>query len=643
MIAFFEVISTSAPHIYCSALPLSPQASVVQKLYKQYAHPLVRVVQGLPISWRPIVATLYINVWNTIWSPCSRFIIIHHESTKILDGVTLKKLSTLDTLPPSCFCFSPDSHFLVELGNDKLINWDLQTGCQVGTADLGLEAHRRLNPHCFEEEYPLGVASFTYSTDGKLLAVDYNDIGCSFIITYNLLSMTHAGPYYSPTEIMDPIWTHGECLRFATRKPGYITIWEVGFTLIGSPVEAGSLQLPTEIDGEEINHEDFLFLPIVSRIAFSFQDGVVIWDAQVAKFLLKSGPLSTPGVTYTGYQAYIQAKSFSSSGHFFACIAMDNYVRVYKELPTGYILHQQFTVFTDCKLCISPDGESIVAHSLTRAHLWYTRDQITSISNASTQGNPEYSCFLEFSPNGIFAAFAWEKKDTVTVLNLQSSDPPLTINVGMEVKGLAVTESVIITASHEEVAVWNILRGNHSLNIEGKIANGIHIRLPMFSWSIRCISASHDLSHILVVADFATGSNLWVLNSLTEKYIGGTTTTELLSFAKFTLDGCEIQAQEYFSRDKMVGWKIVKDNKSGSVKLESLGEIPFTPKLPSWESSLGYEVMQDGWVLSPTQERLLWLPHQWRSARGGNERWCSQFLGLVHCELSEAIILEFLK
>ena len=146
-----------------------------------------------------------------------------------------------------------------------------------------------------------------------------------------------------------------------------------------------------------------------------------------------------------------------------------------------------------------------------------------------------------------------------------------------------------------------------------------------------------------MVADFATGSNLWVLNNLTEKYIGGTTTTELLSFAKFTLDGCEIQAQEYFSQDKMVGWKIVKDNKSGSVKLESLGEIPFTPKLPSWESSLGYEVMQDGWVLSPTQERLLWLPHQWRSARGGNERWCSQFLGLVHCELSEAIILEFLK
>src|ERR1700679_3483117 len=59
IIAFFEIIDTSAPHIYHSALPPSPKTSVVRQLYKQYAHPLARVVQGLPVSWEPAIATVY--------------------------------------------------------------------------------------------------------------------------------------------------------------------------------------------------------------------------------------------------------------------------------------------------------------------------------------------------------------------------------------------------------------------------------------------------------------------------------------------------------------------------------------------------------------------------------------------------------
>ena len=116
MITFFEVVSDSAPHIYHSALPLSPQSSVVYKLYKQYANPFMRVVQGLPISWGPIIATLHIdNPCTPIWSPCSRFIILpSNMTTDILDAVTLKKISTLDINENRSFCLTPDSYFLVE-------------------------------------------------------------------------------------------------------------------------------------------------------------------------------------------------------------------------------------------------------------------------------------------------------------------------------------------------------------------------------------------------------------------------------------------------------------------------------------------------------------------------------------------------
>ena len=90
-------MSISAPHIYHSALSLSPRASIVRELYKNYAHPLVRVVQGLPTSWEPIAAALYDHEFRreAVWSPCNRFIAVaKKDAIDILDAVTLKRINT---------------------------------------------------------------------------------------------------------------------------------------------------------------------------------------------------------------------------------------------------------------------------------------------------------------------------------------------------------------------------------------------------------------------------------------------------------------------------------------------------------------------------------------------------------------------
>ena len=598
----------------------------------------MRAVQGLPVSWGPVVATLNFNIRDcVVWSPCSRFIIARDGGATILDAVTLKQLSTLDIGCFSHFCPTPDSHFLAEFWIGTITKWDLQTGCPIGTIDPA------------PDQGPLDLDSYTYSTDGKLLAVKSDSIQLT-LMTYNLFSMTYSGPYYPPSNIMNPIWTHGECLRFATRKPGCITIWEMEFTLIGPPVEVGSLQVPTETDGEKISdYTDFLFLPIVSRIAFSLQDSVFIWDAEAVKFLLKSGPLATPALIDYHGSRYIEAKSFSSSGHIFACMAADKCVRVYKEFPTGYVLHQQFTLYgiparISGELCVSPNGESIIAYPAHKVYLWHTRDPINPISNSLTHGNPGKDLLLEFSPNQVLAAFVQRRGDTVTVLNLQSSNPPLTINVGMEVWQLAVMDSAIITATREEVATWDILIDNSNYDIGGKVTNGVHIKLPPLG-VFKCLSVPHNLSYILILLSSHNSSDLWVLDGSTKRHIGGISTTESLKFAQFSPDGCEIQAVNHHS-DHTMRWKIVKDSKSGSVELESLGEIPFI--LP-WQSSFGYEVVHDCWVLGPTKERLLWLPHQWRSVTGYGiyaeqaRRWSGQFFGLAHNELSEVVIVEFLK
>src|ERR1700753_4082350 len=95
VISFFEVISASAPHIYHSALLLSPQTSITRRLYKQYTSPLARVIHGLPKSWEPISASANLDDFEgyTAWSPCGKFVAIaKRASTEILDGVTLNRL-----------------------------------------------------------------------------------------------------------------------------------------------------------------------------------------------------------------------------------------------------------------------------------------------------------------------------------------------------------------------------------------------------------------------------------------------------------------------------------------------------------------------------------------------------------------------
>ena len=235
---FFEVISTSAPHIYHSALPLSPQTSAVWRLYKQYAHPLTRIVKGVPTSWNLAMATFthphYIH--SPTWSPCSRFIaisiflphkILQKYEVLLLDAVTFKQLKsfTLSHIPPPIslrydsplLAFSPNSQLVT--WSDPIsgvhVNWDLQTGVPVSRIPM-----RWGKP-------TMHACSTTYSVCGTMWGVLFEDNDTFAIGTYNILSSAHIHYHPIEGEVMDPIWTHGECIQFATFVPGSIKVWEV--------------------------------------------------------------------------------------------------------------------------------------------------------------------------------------------------------------------------------------------------------------------------------------------------------------------------------------------------------------------------------------------------------------------------------
>ena len=446
---FFDLINSSAPHIYISALPLSPQMSMVHRLYKQYACPLVRVVHGLSISWDPIVATVRNQYFGNqaIWSPCNRFIAVAtHGRADIRDAVTLNSLNTFksSSISGGQHChFSPDSHFLTQLNSCTFDTWDLQTGGSVHGV--------------YFEELPKGFPlSATCSMNGNEFAFIYSDWWWkeTYIVTHNF--STAYTRYHTPeAHILAKIWTQGEFFHFATIKPGHITIWKAEFTLTHTPEAVELLPIPDNINNFT-NTKKFLFLPTLSQLAISLQDTLLVWDAKDSKPLLKISP----------YDA--EEMSFSPNGHFFASTSRGTQeVHVWQESPAGYILHQTLAFPELMKPLLSPNGESIAAFCYSTMHVWHTKDPILSSGSASPVDHNVF--ILGFSPSKTLAAFVHHEGSTVIILNLQSGEPQFTIDTGIEVGCLGVTDSTLVVANKEKILTWKLAIGDTKENINSSV------------------------------------------------------------------------------------------------------------------------------------------------------------------------------
>ena len=115
----------------------------------------------------------------------------------------------------------------------------------------------------------------------------------------------------------------------------------------------------------------------------------------------------------------------------------------------------------------------------------------------------------------------------------------------------------------------------------------------------------------------------------------------------FSPDGSELWRNMWVftGEDIATGWAITETEDSGSscIKLESLETTTQPPGGFPWQSSYGYKVTPDGWILNSGGKRLIWLPHHWRSHLPEEGIvWGGQFLGLTHSILQEAVILELL-
>ena len=646
MIAFFEVISMSAPHIYHSALPLSPQTSIVRDLYKQYSRPMARVVRGSPLSWEPVVASAHLDgfLGEAVWSPCNRSIAaVRRGSVDILDAVTLSRLSTLDCVNDRLrhgLSFSPDSRLLSLLDVDGFISWDLQTGGMLG-----------ITPSWSNTSTESGF-SFAHSKDSKVAAAygvcrDSDNNFPTFIGIYDFSSRTVTGPFRVSEELLiHPIWTYDEHIRFATLNSRSITIWQVDFTLAHPPAEVESLSIPNKV--KIVDAGQILFHPALSLLALVYRSAIQIWDAKASEFLLSS-KFSSLSSASSIKQAAIPKCSFSSDGRFFTCWHDDREVYVWKKSPAGYALYQQIQFPSSPYVHqprISPNGESIVTTLPQMLHLSHTRDQILPPPNVPTRLRDQNDFILGFSPDEKFAAFGQEWRNMVTILDLQSGEPRWTADMGVKMECLGMTERTVIVVGEGTIVTWNIpdeaCASNASTDDSIRTTVFDHPQPSGHPGEHHATLLSPDLTLVAVVKESNLSDNYrFEIYDVPTGTCLASAASDYSLWLRFTRDGREVRI---FSEHFIVGsgWGIVKDSESGAMELNPREKTVHPSGIFFWQSPDGYKVTHDGWVLNSAQKRLLWLPHRWRSDKG-HRTWSGPFLGLSQEALSELVILQFLE
>ena len=429
---------------------------MVHKMYKQYASPMARVIHGLQASWDPVAATVYDehSIGEAIWSPCNRFIAVSKPRVvEIRDAITLDLISNFKSPSfTSALSFSPDSRFLTQFHDGAMVTCDLQTGVEVITA-----SPKRLRVR----EWGFSPA---YSMDGRMLVVEYIDLDSTkTLIAAHDFSTTHTHVYHvSEGHLASQIWTHGKFLRFVTVKSGHITIWQAEFTFTHPPEVVESLPTPGELTKREASAV-YLFLPTLFRLAIVLKDTLLVWDAQDSKRLLKISD-SSP-----------HRMSFSSDGRFFACVlqrGVDKGIHIWKKSPAGYIIHRKLTFNHPPRPLLSPNGESIILSSNSIIHLLHTEDPF--LSSGPTLNMAQHRFILNLSPNDALAAFVRHPENIVTILDLQSSDPQLEIDTGMNVLCLGVAGNAVVVVDQEKIVTWKLDTRNARRNIHDSV------RITMF-------------------------------------------------------------------------------------------------------------------------------------------------------------------
>ena len=566
----------------------------------------------------------------------------------ILDSATLQQLQSLEfsrgiTPDPEALAFSPDSRMLTSFirGNYNpgtggfVVSWDLQTGGVVSAIGWKRPGDAKV-----------WSTHLAYSMNGKMVAVLSRYESSTIISIYDVasgvdnifdvelgartnLDLDLGAPY------VYKIWAHGESLRFATPEPTGITIWEVELVPGATLTEVETISVPDndiqmfafkprkqcDVTWTEFN-------PALRRLAFirmGTEDTLLIWDARYSKFLLHH--------TGTGFYP---SMTFSSDGRFFACTTFESEVYLWKESSNGYTLSEKLTPSARySRPLLSPNGESLITFGGPTIQLWHTKSFAAAASSilAQTAQRTHEDFILEFLPDRSLAVVTRKKDKTVTVLDLKSGVPQLTIDTPIEVYGLRLIENTIVVIGDEKAVTLDLLGGDFLPDARVNVKDSTRTITFGNTNDSAVIAASISLDFQYIALGRYDGEEVFldVYCTRTARNIRGEAGVYALWFAPGGHDiwcAADNEAKVFtISQGALDSTKTVADIGDGSWGCP-------------WGSSRGYKVTYDGWILGAGGKRLLMLPPLWQSLDSVDRVWNGKFLALLHGALPEPVILE---
>ena len=582
---FFEVIKVSAPHIYHSALELSPESSRIRKCYHHHpfrgSRPLV--VCGLPHSWyQPLIIPG--TYGSCAWSPCGQYFAAQTStSIEVWDvrtgekhlSLPLTNLVAADTWYLDLLAYSPDAYSLAGCFGSIITIWDMQTGGVVG--EIKCEASSQL------------PVSLVWSLDGSTIGVIFPaEVGTWVVGTYDVVLEVEVSAT-TLLSLSEPcIWADDNSLRTMTiqddRNIQVIShIFKVHPMSANKPIETFHVG-PISLQGDPVK---ISFSPSTYRISILTSHGHYLFNIQDLKLLL-----------YT--RGYLAVNSLSSDGNVLLVSRHRGGIGVWKYSPkrTDYAYWGTFGFEINTGQPATPQGYRLspLSSSVLISRMHFLEVQLLEVRPIAPQKNRH--C-IGYSSDGAYVVMMPTDKfdQTITITNLHKGSSQL-FYIAPDVCSLALTGNILLVYSNDRVAGWR-------LTVEGAVDrvfdNGVEDHNDGRLWTkpildleevmfqvegnIGAIKLSEDFTFYY---DTETGRELDSVPVMAPLHSWNTTKVDQRHVGKYSLRGPR-----------------------GSFNCHNFVEWDCPPECSPEASIPRYK---EGWVIYPEGEHQhrFWLPACWR-------------------------------
>ncbi|CCA75858.1 related to WD40-repeat protein (notchless protein) [Serendipita indica DSM 11827] len=372
---FNEAISSSAAHIYVSALPLSPLSSEVKKEYQSRFPNALVVCSGGYQNWSPLLLTFRghdSGVTTVAFSPDGHRVVSGSEdgTMRFWDAETGEQIGEPlegHTDPVWSVAFSPDGRRIASGSDDSTVRlWDVEAGKQLWES---LGGHTD------------SVMSVAFSPDGRQIVSGSDD---ETIRLWDVETGEQVGqPFQGHTESVSSVAFSPDGRRVVSgSEDETVRLWEVGTgDQIGEPLEG---------------HAD-----LVSSVAFSPDGLCIVSGSEDETLLLWNAETGEQiGQPLEGHTGSITSVAFSPDSLYIASGSEDETVRFWdaktgKQVGQGLIGHTHSV----SSVAFSPDGHRVVSGSDDMTvRLWDV--EAGRQIRKSPEGHTDSVCWVAFSPDG---------------------------------------------------------------------------------------------------------------------------------------------------------------------------------------------------------------------------------------------------